>query len=103
MTLKRMLFKPSPRAGEVADLSAGEGKLNNLQPLNNRHRHLSLPDEIRQSRFAGLGPRMTIEQCERALSPSLKFFKKSIKTPVRALKWSTIGCLGFAERERETF
>ena len=29
------------------------------------------------------------------------FLKKLVKTSVAALKWSTIGCLGFAERERD--
>ena len=46
---------------------------------------------------------MSIERCERVLFSMLKFFKKSIKTPVAALKRSTIRYLGFAERERETF
>ena len=41
-----MLFKTSPRAGEAADLSAGEGKLKNSQQILSQH--LELPS------FSGL-------------------------------------------------
>ena len=46
---------------------------------------------------------MTESKRERVFRSDSNFFKKWQKTRVEALKRSEIECLGFTERERETF
>ena len=56
----------------------------------------------------GTSPRMTFKVClrmaeNRGFRSDLNFSKKWRKPRVEALKCSEIECLGFTERERETF
>ena len=80
-----------------------------LRMLVLRSLHLSSSGLSRVSKeecsewILGINPRMTESKWERIFRSDSNFFKKWQKPRVEALKRSEIECLGFTERERETF